>query len=198
MKAYVSKDGQQHGPYSVEQLQEYLRQGKFSAGDLACHDGQNWVTVAQVPGLVSGEQPVTPPEKSPAGQQRAEQKARDLKKQTPPTNKKSTTSEKQLYLNQIRVNTAYPTYRGTINFIAVLGYCLAALNGLGVVSLAIDVMVGSWDSWIAWIAGFGIIIGGLIISALIFLGARFWKEAALIVADIGDSTIETNSKASSQ
>ena len=64
--------------------------------------------------------------------------------------------------------------------------------------MALKVMVGSWDSWIAWIAGFGIIIGGLIISALIFLGARFWKEAALIVADIGDSTIETNSKASSQ
>ena len=190
MKAYVSKDGQQHGPYSVEQLQEYLRQGKFTAGDLACHDGQNWVTVAQVPGLVSGEQPVTPPEQSSAGQQRAEQKARDLKKQTPPTKKGTMKADKQQYLNQIRTNTSYPTYRGIIGIIAILGYLLAALYGLGALIMGFMTMGDSF------ITGFGIIIGGLIISALIFLGARFWKEAALIVADIGDSTIETNSKAS--
>jgi hypothetical protein len=191
MKAYVSKDGQQHGPYSAEQLQEYLRQGKFTAGDLACHDGQNWVTVAQVPGLVSGEQPVTPPEQSPAGQQRAEQKARDLKKQTPPTKKGTMKADKEQYLNQIRTNTSYPTYRGIIGIIAILGYLLAALNGLAALISGIGMMVGD-----SFIAGVGIIVGGLIISALIFLGARFWKEAALIVADIGDSTIETNSKAS--
>ena len=192
MKAYVSKDGQQHGPYSVEQLQEYLRQGNFTAEDLACYDGQNWVTVAQVPGLVSGEQPVTPPEKSPAGQQRAAQKPRDLKKQTSPTKKGSMKADKQQYLNQIRTNTSYPTYRGIIGIIAILGYLLAALNGLAALISGFTMMGRSF------IAGVGIIVGGLLIAGLIFLGARFWKEAALIIADIGDSTIETNSKSSKQ
>ena len=100
-------------------------------------------------------------------------------------------ADKQQYLNQIRTNTSYPTYRGIIGIIAILGYLLAALSGLAALISGIGMMVGK-----SFIAGLAIIIGGLIISALIFLGARFWKEAALIIADIGDSTIETNSKAS--
>jgi hypothetical protein len=190
MKAYVSKDGQQNGPYSVEQLQEYLRQGNFTAEDLACYDGRNWVTVAQVPGLATRKQPATPPEQSPAGQQRAVQKPRNLKKQTSPTKKGSMKAGKQQYLNQIRTNTSYPTYRGIIGIIAILGYLLAALNGLAVLISGFMIMGDSF------IAGVGVIVGGLLIACLIFLGARFGKEAALIIADIGDSTIETNSKSS--
>ena len=190
MKAYVSKDGQQYGPYSVEQLQEYLRQGNFTAEDLACYDGRNWVTVAQVPGLATRKQPATPPEQSPAGQQRAAQKPRSLKKQTSPTKKGSMKAGKQQYLNQIRTNTSYPTYRGIIGIIAILGYLLAALNGLAALISGFMMMGDSF------IAGVGVIVGGLLIAGLIFLGARFWKEAALIIADIGDSTIETNSKSS--
>jgi hypothetical protein len=52
MKVYVSKAGQQYGPYTVKQLQSYVRQGNFTTADLACYDGQNWVTAAQVPGLM--------------------------------------------------------------------------------------------------------------------------------------------------
>ena len=97
---------------------------------------------------------------------------------------------KQQYLNQIRTNTSYPTYRGIIGIIAILGYLLAALNGLAVLISGFMIMGDSF------IAGVGVIVGGLLIAGLIFLGARFWKEAALIIADIGDSTIETNSKSS--
>jgi len=46
----------------------------------------------------------------------------------------------------------------------------------------------------SFLGGVGIIIFGAIVSGLIFLGARFWKEAALILADIGDSITETNSR----
>ena len=51
MNIYVHKDGTQYGPYTLEQLQEYIQQGSFTLQDQACHDGQNWVPVAQVPGI---------------------------------------------------------------------------------------------------------------------------------------------------
>ena len=51
MNIYVHKDGTQYGPYTLEQLQEYIQQGSFTLQDLACHDGQNWVPVAEVPGI---------------------------------------------------------------------------------------------------------------------------------------------------
>ena len=50
MQIYVSKDGQQYGPYTVEQLRQYVQQGNFTTADHACYDGQNWVTIAEVPG----------------------------------------------------------------------------------------------------------------------------------------------------
>ena len=57
MQVYVHKDDQQYGPYTVEQLREYVQQGDFLTGDHACHDGQNWVTIAQVPGFAEAAQP---------------------------------------------------------------------------------------------------------------------------------------------
>ena len=214
MQIHVSKDGEQFGPYTVEQLREYVQQGDFLTGDYACFDEQTWVTIAEVPGFADGGDSVTQAEQSPVSQKRAVQKdarskkqalptkkkTRDLKAKTPSSKKESITAGKQQYLKQIRANTAYPTYRGTITVITILGYLLAALNGLSAVSSGLGVGVKNifGKLWISWIAGLGIITGGLIISALIFVGARFWKEAALIVADIGDSTIETNSKSSTQ
>ena len=65
MNIYVHKDGTQYGPYTLEQLQQYLQQGSFTLQDQACHDGQNWVTIAQVPGIA---QAATPPSQ-PATQQ---------------------------------------------------------------------------------------------------------------------------------
>jgi hypothetical protein len=57
MKVFVSKDGQQYGPYTSDQLREYVQQGNFTINDLACHDGQNWVTIGQVPGFAEAAQP---------------------------------------------------------------------------------------------------------------------------------------------
>jgi hypothetical protein len=69
MKVYVSKDGQQYGPYTIEQLREYVQQGNFTTGDHACFDGQNWVTIAQVPGFAAGGDLVTTPQYPQAVQQ---------------------------------------------------------------------------------------------------------------------------------
>ena len=54
MQVYVSKNDTQYGPYSLEQLRKYVKAGNFTTADMACFDGQNWVTVAQVPGLMGG------------------------------------------------------------------------------------------------------------------------------------------------
>ena len=97
-------------------------------------------------------------------------------------------TQKQQYLNEIRSNTAYPIYRGIIGIIAILGYLLAVLNGIGALIAGIAMMGDSF------FGGVGIIIGGALAAGLIFLGARFWKEAALILADIGDSITDTNSR----
>lgn len=96
--------------------------------------------------------------------------------------------QKQKYLDTIRTDTAYPTYRGIIGIITLLGYLLAGLYALGSLIGGFSAMGNSF------FMGLGILIGGGIISALIFLGARFWREAALILADIGDSITDTNSR----
>jgi hypothetical protein len=49
----------------------------------------------------------------------------------------------------------------------------------------------------SFMGGLAILVAGAINAALIFLLARFFKEAALILADIGDSTADANSRAAS-
>lgn len=59
----MRKDGQQYGPYNLGQLKNYVKHGNFSTADLACYDGQNWIQVSQVPGLIKTKQhrPTAPP-----------------------------------------------------------------------------------------------------------------------------------------
>jgi hypothetical protein len=69
MHVYVNKGGQQFGPYTVEQLRMYVQQGNFTTADHACFDGQNWVTIAEVPGFTVGGDPVITPQYPQAVQQ---------------------------------------------------------------------------------------------------------------------------------
>ena len=68
MQIHINKDGQPYGPYTVDQLREYVQQGHFTEQDYACYDGQNWVTVAQVPGYAGGAeaQPQQPQQEAQA------------------------------------------------------------------------------------------------------------------------------------
>ena len=61
MNIYVHKDGTQYGPYTLEQLQQYIQQGSFTTQDQACYDGQSWVTVAQIPGISQAAAPQAQP-----------------------------------------------------------------------------------------------------------------------------------------
>ena len=58
MQIYIHRDGQQHGPYSVEELRQHLADGNFAADDLAWHEGApDWVPLAQIEGVASAPEP---------------------------------------------------------------------------------------------------------------------------------------------
>ena len=56
MSIYIYKNEQQFGPYTIEQIREYVQQGHFTPEDHACADGQNWVPLLQVPGFAAQAQ----------------------------------------------------------------------------------------------------------------------------------------------
>jgi hypothetical protein len=62
MKIYVNKNGQQSGPYTQEQLQQYLAMGELAAEDLAWHEGlPEWVTVGALVNPAGVPAPPMPP-----------------------------------------------------------------------------------------------------------------------------------------
>ena len=102
--------------------------------------------------------------------------------------KKAMAISKQQYLQRIRNETSYPTYRSIIGIIAILGYIMAVLMGLGALGGGIAGMSQSF------FAGLGTLVVGLVAAVIMFFLARFWKEAALILVDIGDSVADANAK----
>jgi hypothetical protein len=51
MNILIYKNEQQYGPYTPEQVWEYVQQGHFTLDDHACGDGQNWIPLSQIPGF---------------------------------------------------------------------------------------------------------------------------------------------------
>lgn len=51
MQVYVHLAGKNHGPYSIDQLRQYVQAGSFKDDHLACYDGTNWVKIRDVPGF---------------------------------------------------------------------------------------------------------------------------------------------------
>ena len=67
MKVFIYRSGKTFGPYSINQLNRYLQEGKVLRSDLACHDGKEWIKLSDVPGIfnparkpVSLEKPLPP------------------------------------------------------------------------------------------------------------------------------------------
>ena len=52
MQLYVYFGGQNHGPYSIDQIRQYVQAGNFKDDHLACYDGKNWVKIKDVYGFV--------------------------------------------------------------------------------------------------------------------------------------------------
>jgi hypothetical protein len=97
-------------------------------------------------------------------------------------------SSKQQYLDAIRRNSAYPTYRGVIGLIAFVFFAIAAVTALSVVVSGIALMTRSF------MGGVAAIVLGLLFAALFFLAGKLFKEAALVHVDMGDSVIDSNSQ----
>ena len=58
MKVFVFREGKRYGPYSVEKLREFLKQGNFTVEDLVWLDRENWQKISEVSGLTLEEKPV--------------------------------------------------------------------------------------------------------------------------------------------
>ena len=56
MQIYISRDGEQNGPYSIEDVNAYLKDGALLPTDLACQEGMDeWVPISQIPGVTMQE-----------------------------------------------------------------------------------------------------------------------------------------------
>ena len=66
MQVYVHLAGKNHGPYSIDQLRQYVQAGNFRDDHLACYDGTNWVKIKDVPGFaVVYKKPQSAQQKAP-------------------------------------------------------------------------------------------------------------------------------------
>lgn len=97
-------------------------------------------------------------------------------------------SKQKEYVEDVRRNTAYPVYRTIINIVAVLGVVASVIAAISALISGLRVMQHSVGSGLVTLGG------GMLTAVLIYFGSRFAKEAAIILADIGDSIIERNSR----
>ena len=62
MQIYVRKGEKQLGPYSLEQIHQYLAQGGLQLTDPAWYEGlDQWIVLSEVPGVVVAQPPGPPP-----------------------------------------------------------------------------------------------------------------------------------------
>lgn len=62
LQIYISRNGERHGPYSIDDINAYLNSGDLMALDLAWFNGINdWVPLHQVPGIVLPQRLPPPP-----------------------------------------------------------------------------------------------------------------------------------------
>ena len=73
MQVYVHLAGKNHGPYSIDQLRQYVQAGNFRDDHLACYDGTNWVKIKDVPGFAVEAKKAKP------AQQKAPQKTKKMR-----------------------------------------------------------------------------------------------------------------------
>lgn len=66
MQIWISRNGQNHGPYSLEQLQLWLASGQVSQHDIAWHQGHQWRPLGDVLRDAGCVLPPPPPQTPPS------------------------------------------------------------------------------------------------------------------------------------
>ncbi len=77
MQVYVHLAGKNYGPYSIDQLRQYVEAGSFRDDHLACYDGTNWVKIKDVPGFAVEAKKAKPIQQKT--QQKAPQKTKKMR-----------------------------------------------------------------------------------------------------------------------
>ena len=77
MQVYVHLAGKNHGPYSIDQLRQYVQAGNFKDDHLACYDGTNWVKIKDVPGFALEAKKAKPVQQK--AQKKAPQKTKKMR-----------------------------------------------------------------------------------------------------------------------
>ena len=100
---HVSHQGQQFGPYSVEQINQYLAQGVLDAGAFVWDQNANgWIEIGQLPGVILPTHQAQPGPVTPVQNIVAQQKSNVGKptgeKKKPETGKKKKTNEEKIKL----------------------------------------------------------------------------------------------------
>tara|TARA_Y100000588_G_scaffold384440_2_gene475696 strand:+ start:693 stop:1910 length:1218 start_codon:yes stop_codon:yes gene_type:complete len=68
MQIHINRNGQQFGPYSLEEVRTHLAQGSLLPTDLAWYEGAAaWVPLPDVPGVMGAAAPPGPPGPPPPG-----------------------------------------------------------------------------------------------------------------------------------
>lgn len=68
MEIFVSRDGQQFGPYTLEDVNAYLAFGQLSGDDMAWYDGAaDWRPLRSIEGVSAPRSPAPPPPSPPVG-----------------------------------------------------------------------------------------------------------------------------------
>ena len=66
MHLYISRNGEQNGPYTLEEVQGYLAEGILLPDDLAWHEGlEGWISLGELTTSAPGGSPLpipAPPE----------------------------------------------------------------------------------------------------------------------------------------
>ena len=62
MQIFINRNNQKFGPYTLDHIHTYLTSGQIQLSDLAWYEGiQDWVPLAQVPGVQGLQLQVAPP-----------------------------------------------------------------------------------------------------------------------------------------
>jgi hypothetical protein len=98
-------------------------------------------------------------------------------------------SPKHQYIQRIRAQSAYPTFRWLVRVAAILIYVAGGLAMLAATNTGVGLLILE-QSVLGWV----VLLCGPLVGLVFFVVGRVTQEAASILADIADSITDLNSR----